>query len=209
MMRRITAAAFAVSQLDAATTYIIITTGRGVEANPLLYFLNAVPEAAFFVQILVLFGLAVLLKIFEILAAALPTALKTRVYGTTPAALQMALEFKNVQKNATMQVLERKKTKKKRRHVVRGQIAMDIREGVGAFVVLIIAAAAIAIAGGVANYILNALGPATDDAVVAKGSEAIHNTMSAFVTVATLLGGLVIGVIAFGFLKRIWKEFAS
>jgi len=91
MMRRITAAAFAVSQLDAATTYIIITTGRGVEANPLLYFLNAVPEAAFFVQILVLFGLAVLLKIFEILAAALPTALKTRVYGVATAVFAAAV----------------------------------------------------------------------------------------------------------------------
>ena len=108
-----------------------------------------------------------------------------------------------------MQVLERKKTKKKRRYVVRGQITMDIREGAGAFVVLIIAAAAIAIAAAVASYILNALGPATNSTVVAKGSEAISNTMSAFVTVATLLGGLVIGVIAFGFLKRIWKEFAS
>jgi len=108
-----------------------------------------------------------------------------------------------------MQVLERKKTKKKRRYAVRGQITMDIREGAGAFVVLIIAAAAIAIAGGVASYILNALGPATNATVVAKGSEAISNTMSAFVTVATLLGGLVIGVIAFGFLKRIWREFTS
>jgi hypothetical protein len=103
--------------------------------------------------------------------------------------------------------LERKKTKKK--HKMRGQITMDIREGAGAFVVLIIAAAAIAIAGGVSSYILNALGPATDEVIVAKGSEAISNTMSAFVTVATLLGGLVIGVIAFGFLKRIWREFTS
>jgi hypothetical protein len=107
-----------------------------------------------------------------------------------------------------MYKLERKKHKK-RKHKMRGQITMDIREGAGAFVVLIIAAAAIAIAGGVASYILNALGPATNATVVAKGSEAINNTMSSFVTVATLLGGLVIGVIAFGFLKRIWKEFTS
>jgi hypothetical protein len=41
------------------------------------------------------------------------------------------------------------------------------------------------------------------------GTRAITDTMAAFVTVATLLGGLVIGVIAFGFLKRIWKEFTS
>jgi len=105
--------------------------------------------------------------------------------------------------------LERRKTKKKRRYVVRGQITADIREGAGAFVVLIIAAAAIAIAGGVASYILNALGPATNSTIVSYGNEAITNTMSAFVTVAMLLGGLVIGVIAFGFLKRIWREFTS
>jgi hypothetical protein len=105
--------------------------------------------------------------------------------------------------------LERKKTKKKRRHAVRGQITMDIREGAGAFVVLIVAAAAIAIAGGVATYILNALGPATNATIVNQGTQAISNTMSAFVTVATLLGGLVIGVIAFGFLRRIWREFTS
>jgi hypothetical protein len=107
-----------------------------------------------------------------------------------------------------MYKLERRKTKK-RKYKVRGQVTADIREGAGAFVVLIIAAAAIAIAGGVSSYILNALGPATNASIVAKGSHAIDSTMSAFVTVATLLGGLVIGVIAFGFLKRIWREFSS
>jgi hypothetical protein len=105
-----------------------------------------------------------------------------------------------------MPKLERKKTKKRK---VRGQLTMDIREGAGAFVVLIIAAAAIAIAGGVASYILNALGPATNSTIVNYGNQAVQNTMSSFVTVATLLGGLVIGVIAFGFLKRIWREFTS
>jgi hypothetical protein len=105
--------------------------------------------------------------------------------------------------------LERRKTKKKRCYVVRGQITADIREGAGAFVVLIIAAAAIAIAGGVASYILNALGPATNNTIASYGNKAITDTMSAFVTVAALLGGLVLGVIAFGFLKRIWREFTT
>jgi len=105
--------------------------------------------------------------------------------------------------------LKRRKVKKKRKYKVRGQITLDIREGAGAFVVLIIAAAAIAIAGGVSSYILNALGPATNATIVNYGNKAITDTMAAFVTVATLLGGLVIGVIAFGFLKRIWKEFTS
>ncbi len=95
------------------------------------------------------------------------------------------------------------------RRTVRGQITADIREGAGAFVVLIIAAAAIAIAAGVASYILNALGPATNSTIVEYGNQAITQTMSAFVTVAVLLGGLVIGVIAFGFLRRIWREFTS
>jgi hypothetical protein len=103
----------------------------------------------------------------------------------------------------------RKKHTKKRKHTVRGQITLDIKEGAGAFVILIIAAAAIAIAGGVSTYILNALGPATNKTIVNYGNQAISTTMSNFVTVATLLGGLVIGVIAFGFLKRIWKEFTS
>ncbi len=105
----------------------------------------------------------------------------------------------------------RKKTtqKKKRRYVVRGQITAEIREGVGAFVVLIIAAAAIAIAAGIASYILNAMGPATNATIVKQGNQAISSTMSTFVTAATLVGGLILGIIAFGFLRRIWKEFGS
>jgi len=105
-----------------------------------------------------------------------------------------------------MSKLERKKTKKRK---VRGQITMEIKEGVGVFVIIIIAAAAVAIAGGVSSYILNALGPATNATVVHQGQQAIGNTMSSFNTAVTLLGGLVIGIIAFGFLKRIWKEFTS
>jgi hypothetical protein len=105
--------------------------------------------------------------------------------------------------------LERKKTKKKKRYVVRGQITAEIREGVGAFVVLIIAAAAIAIAAGVSSYILNALAPATNSTIVHQGNQAIQSTMSSFVTAAALVGGLILGIIAFGFLKRIWREFTS
>jgi hypothetical protein len=105
--------------------------------------------------------------------------------------------------------LERKKTKKKRRYVVRGQITMDIKEGVGVFVIIIIAAAAVAIAGGVASYILGALGPATNATIVHQGQQAVSSTMSAFNTAVTLLGGLIIGIIAFGFLRRIWREFTS
>jgi len=33
--------------------------------------------------------------------------------------------------------------------------------------------------------------------------------VTAFGIVAALLGALVVGVIAFGFLKRIWREFAG
>jgi len=91
MMRRIIAAAFTVSLLDAATTYIIIATGRGVEANPFLQFLNDAPEAVFFVQILVVLGLAVLLKIFEILAAMLQTALRARVYRSVSVVFAVAV----------------------------------------------------------------------------------------------------------------------
>jgi anti-sigma factor RsiW len=86
----------------------------------------------------------------------------------------------------------------------------EIREGAGAFVVLIIAAAAIVIAAAVGIYVLNALAPATGNTeVVAQGQQAIQNTVSSFGVVASLLGALVVGVIAFGFLKRIWKEFAG
>jgi len=94
MMRRILAAAFTVSMLDAATTYVLIATGRGVEANPLLQFLNDVPEAVFFVQILVVFGLACLFKIFEILAAMFPSALRTRMYKAAYAAFTAALAYR-------------------------------------------------------------------------------------------------------------------
>jgi len=106
-----------------------------------------------------------------------------------------------------MYKLERKKTKKKRK--VRGQISLDIKEGVGVFVLLIIAAAVIAITGGVSTYILNSLGPATNKTVVEYGNQAIASTSSTFTTVVTLVGGLVLGMIAFGFLRRIWKEFTS
>jgi hypothetical protein len=107
-----------------------------------------------------------------------------------------------------MYKLERKKTKK-RKYKMRGQITLDIREGVGVFVLLIIAAAVIAITGGVSSYILNSLGPATNKTIVNYGNQAIMNTSSTFVTVVGLVGGLVLGFIAFGFLRRIWKEFTS
>jgi len=71
---------FIISMLDAVTTYILIASGRGVEANPLLQFFNDVPEAVFFVQIFVVLMVASSIKFFEISAAVLPTALKKRVY---------------------------------------------------------------------------------------------------------------------------------
>jgi len=59
-----------VSFPDAVTTYTIITTSRGVEANPFMQFLNGVPEAVFLIQIFSVLMLASLFKIFEILNAA-------------------------------------------------------------------------------------------------------------------------------------------
>jgi len=94
MMRKILYAAFIVSMLDAATTYILIVSGRGVEANPLLQFLNDVPEAAFFVQILAVTMLAYLLKNFEILAAVFSTPLKMRIYKATTAAFAAAIAYR-------------------------------------------------------------------------------------------------------------------
>jgi hypothetical protein len=80
--------------LDALTTYIIIATGRGVEANPLLQFLNHTPHAVFFVQILAVLWLALWLKIFEILAATLPAQLKTRMYKAVAAAFTAAVAYR-------------------------------------------------------------------------------------------------------------------
>jgi len=94
MMRRILIAAFTVSMLDAVTTYVIIATGRGVEANPFLQFLNDVPEAVFFVQILGVLMLAFLLKIFEILAAVFPAPLQMRVYRAASAAFAAAIAYR-------------------------------------------------------------------------------------------------------------------
>jgi len=108
-----------------------------------------------------------------------------------------------------MKLERRKKGTKKKRYVVRGQITADIREGVSVFVVLIIAAVAVAIAAGVGSYILNALGPATNSTIVSQGQQAVSATVNAFNTAAVMLGGLVLGIIAFGFLRRIWKEFTS
>jgi len=85
----------------------------------------------------------------------------------------------------------------------------EIREGAGAFVVLIIAAAAVAIAAAVGSYVLHALGPATNATIAKQGEQAIYASVSAFGIVVALMGALVVGVIAFGFLKRIWKEFAG
>ncbi len=93
-MRKILVAAFIVAMLDAATTYIMIASGRGVEANPFLQFLNDVPEAAFLVQILAVFGLACLLRVFEALAAVLPTPLRTRVYKAASAAFTAAVAYR-------------------------------------------------------------------------------------------------------------------
>ncbi len=93
-MRKILAAAFIVAMLDAATTYIMIASGRGAEANPFLQFINDVPETVFFVQIIVVFGLACLLKIFEILAAVLPAPLRTRVYKAASAAFTAAVAYR-------------------------------------------------------------------------------------------------------------------
>ena len=89
------------------------------------------------------------------------------------------------------------------------RFSAEIREGAGAFVVLIIAAAAVAIAAAVGSYVLHALGPATNATITKQGEQAIFSAVSAFGIVAALLGALVVGVIAFGFLKRIWKEFAG
>ncbi len=94
MMRRITAAAFIVSLLDAVSTYVFIASGRGVEANPLLQFINDVPEAVFLVQILAVSGLACLLKIFEIPAAVLPTPLRMRVYKAASAVFAAAIAYR-------------------------------------------------------------------------------------------------------------------
>jgi hypothetical protein len=94
MMRVILLVAAVVSLLDAATTYVLITNSSGVEANPLLQFLNDVPEAAFFVQPLGLLMLASSVKIIEISAAALPAALKTRVHGTATAAFTAAVAYR-------------------------------------------------------------------------------------------------------------------
>ena len=94
MMRRILIAAFIVSMLDAVTTYVLIATGRGVEANPYMAFLNDVPEAVFFVQILVVFGLACLLKIFEILAAVFPAPLQMRVYRVASVVFAAAIAYR-------------------------------------------------------------------------------------------------------------------
>ncbi|MFZ8811351.1 MAG: hypothetical protein ACO2PN_25010 [Pyrobaculum sp.] len=89
------------------------------------------------------------------------------------------------------------------------RFSAEIREGAGAFVILIIAAAAVAIAAAVGSYVLNALGPATNATITRQGEQAIFSAVSAFGIVAALLGALVVGVIAFGFLKRIWREFAG
>jgi hypothetical protein len=85
----------------------------------------------------------------------------------------------------------------------------EIREGAGAFVVLIIAAAAVAIAAAVGSYVLKALGPATNATITKQGEQAIYASVSSFGIVVALMGALVVGVISFGFLKRIWREFAG
>jgi hypothetical protein len=89
------------------------------------------------------------------------------------------------------------------------RFSAEIREGAGAFVILIIAAAAVAIAAAVGSYVLNALGPATNATITRQGEHAIYTAVSAFGIVAALLGALIVGIIAFGFLRRIWREFAG
>jgi hypothetical protein len=90
-MRRILYAAFVVSMLDAVTTYVLITTGRGYEANPFLQFINDVPETVFLVQIFGVLMLACSFRIFEKSAAVLPAALQARMYGFASAAFIVAL----------------------------------------------------------------------------------------------------------------------
>jgi hypothetical protein len=85
-MMRYMLAAFIVCMLDAATTYIAITTDRGVEANPLLYFTNYMPEAAFLVQAVNVLLIAKIVKIFEKIAAVFPPVLRVHAYKSFYAA---------------------------------------------------------------------------------------------------------------------------
>jgi hypothetical protein len=89
------------------------------------------------------------------------------------------------------------------------RFSAEIREGAGAFVILIIAAAAVVIAAAISSYVLNALGPATNQTIAQQGQQTIYSTVSSFGIVATLLAALIVGIIAFGFLKRVWREFAG
>ncbi len=91
MMRRIIAAAFIVAMLDAATTYVLIASGRGMEVNPFLWFVNNTPESIFFVQLLVVLWLAYLFKMFDALTDMLPTALKARMHKTASSAFAAAI----------------------------------------------------------------------------------------------------------------------
>ena len=94
MTRWVLYAVSVLGALDAATTYIIIAAGLGVEANPLLQFFNDVPEAVFFVQIFGVLMVASSIKFFEISAAVLPTALKKRVYKAYYAVFTAAVAWR-------------------------------------------------------------------------------------------------------------------
>jgi hypothetical protein len=84
----------ALSALDAATTYIIITAGLGMEANPLLQFFNDVPEAVFIVQLLNTLMVASSIKLFGIFADRLPPALKARIYKAFYVAFTVAMAWR-------------------------------------------------------------------------------------------------------------------
>jgi len=83
-----------VAALDAVTTYFLIASGLGVEANPLLQLFNDAPAAVFVVQAFSILLLALTLKLFEATAGKLPPALEARLYKVFYVAFAVAVTWR-------------------------------------------------------------------------------------------------------------------
>jgi hypothetical protein len=94
MMRRLLYINWLLITLDALSTYYIVASHHGMEVNQFLQFINAAPHMLFLIQIFIMSMSAVLTRVFEILAAALPSAVRTWAYRMYGALLVGAVVFR-------------------------------------------------------------------------------------------------------------------
>jgi hypothetical protein len=96
-MRLFVVAPFLVAFLDALSTYIVVASGRDVEANPAFAaVINSNPASVFFLWLISAAPMSIATIVVERLAGRLPAALRVRVMRILSAAYTAAILFRIV-----------------------------------------------------------------------------------------------------------------